>query len=183
MIFMIGCGHVEDGEWRFRAFVADQLNEPSEAHMVEAWQQHMTDSSSASERPRLFHWTRAEPVAYAAARRRHNNPAGWAEHGWYDFHSRVMAAEPVTIRGGHNFALKTVTDALCRLGLIDTAWPEHGPGAGQEAMCGAWWCQQQIDEGHATRLDDVDLMGDIRRYNETDCHAIRDIVGYLRDNH
>ena len=181
MIFMIGCGHAEDGEWQYQAFTADQLNKASEARIVEAWQQHMADTAGGP--ATVFHWTGAEPSAYAAARRRHDNPPEWEDPGWYDFHSRVMAAEPVTIRGAHSFALKTVTTALWRLGLIGTAWPQHGPSGGQEAMCGAWWCQQQTDDGHANRLSDVALMNDIRRYNETDCRAIYDIVSYLRDNH
>ena len=42
LIFMIGCGHVHDGEWVFRCFTIDRLNEVSEAEILEEWLAHMS---------------------------------------------------------------------------------------------------------------------------------------------
>ncbi len=50
-------------------------------------------------------------------------------------------------------------------------------------MVGAWWCQNQIDEGRASRLIDLDLMQQIRDYNEVDCKVMMEIVYYLREHH
>src|SRR5262249_42005374 len=41
MIFMIGCGHVEDGDWKFKSFTADALTEPCEAAIIDDWLAHM----------------------------------------------------------------------------------------------------------------------------------------------
>ena len=43
--------------------------------------------------------------------------------------------------------------------------------------------QHEIDEGRADRLMDLDLMKEIRDYNEVDCKAMMEIVRYLRENH
>lgn len=40
MIFMVGCGHIEDGEWQFSCFVADRL-ETSCADIIEQWFDYM----------------------------------------------------------------------------------------------------------------------------------------------
>ncbi len=37
LIFMIGCGHVEEGQWVFRCFVTKDLTEKSEEGIIEDW--------------------------------------------------------------------------------------------------------------------------------------------------
>lgn len=190
LIFMVGCGYIEGGEWRFECFTADSLTEAEEAAVIDAWIEHM---ASVQERlapdstPRLFHWSAHEvttlQTAYNAAIERH--PARgrhWGSLSWFDFLSQVMRAEPVVVRGAFAFGLKEVANALHALGHIDVAW-ESGPTDGLGAMVGAWWCQQQLDAGRAQRLGDVDLMREIQSYNEIDCKAIMAIVEYLRQNH
>jgi hypothetical protein len=41
LIFMIGCGHMENGAWQFKCFTADSMNEPSEGAVIDAWLSHM----------------------------------------------------------------------------------------------------------------------------------------------
>ena len=43
LIFMIGCGHIEEGQWMFRCFVADDLTEPSEQKIIADWLDHIAD--------------------------------------------------------------------------------------------------------------------------------------------
>ena len=50
-------------------------------------------------------------------------------------------------------------------------------------MVGAWRCQHEIDEGRADRLTDLELMSEIRDYNQVECEAMMQIVRYLRENH
>ena len=40
LIFMIGCGHIEDGDWIFASFTADSLAEPAEARIIDEWLNH-----------------------------------------------------------------------------------------------------------------------------------------------
>ena len=186
LIFMIGCGHMERGEWRFECFVADQLTEPAEVSIVEAWFEHMEmvgERLAPDSNPKVIHWSSAEgsslDSAYNAARIRHSRGREWPEVNWFDFLSRVIRAEPVVVRGSHGFGLKEITNALHNLGMINCRWGS-GPADGLGAMVGAWWCQDQIYAGRAVRLTDIDLMKEIGAYNEVDCRAMMENVYYLR---
>ncbi len=190
LIFMVGCGHIEDGQWRFECFTADELSEPAEAAAIEQWLQHMAavrDRIDPGGRPRVIHWSAAEvswlQTAYNAAVKRHGQRGQrWAEPRWFDFLARVVKKEPIVVRGAHGFGLKAVTNALNDAGLIDARW-QTGPADGLGAMVGSWWCQNELAQGRAARLTDLDLMGEIREYNEIDCKAMMEIVRYLRENH
>ena len=187
LIFMIGCGHIEEDQWQYECFVADQLVEPDEADIIEAWLEHMQDVRgrvAPDTRPRVIHWSAAEvstlETAYNAARRRHpEREQQWEGPNWFDFLSRVMRTEPVAVRGSHGFGLKTVTNALHDHGLIDCEW-DTATTDGLGAMVGAWWCQEQINQGQAHRLIDIDLMKQIKGYNQTDCRAMMEIISHLR---
>jgi len=190
LIFMVGCGHVEDSEWRFECFTADALTEPAEAVLIEQWLDHMADVCNQLDpgaRPRVFHWSAAEvsylQTAYNAAVERHGNRGReWATPRWFDFLSQVIRREPVVVRGSHGFGLKAMANALHAENLIDTQW-KTGPTDGLGAMVGAWWCQKEVAEGRAAKLMDLDLMQEIRDYNEVDCRAMMEVVRYLRAHH
>ena len=171
LIFIVGCGHIEHGEWRFTRFTADDLTTASEAIVLEAWFEHMAHVSarlSPSSTPRVFHWSRHEVLSFGDAAARHPVATGrWPEPEWFDFLSRVVRPEPVVARGAHTFSLKELTNALSDLGHIDISW-ETGLTDGRGAMVGAWWCQHQLDMAAGQRLADFDLMREIEAYNEVD---------------
>ena len=196
LIFMIGCGHMEEGEWRFECFITDRLDERSEAEIIDDWFEHMTavrDRLAPGVDPRVIHWAPHETItletAFDAAVKRHEATGWqhtrtgqpWPHPNWFDFLNRVVKEEPVVVRGSHAFGLKAVTNAMHDLGLVETKWGE-GPVDGLGAMVGAWWC-----EGEARRtggsMRDLDLMDSIERYNEVDCKAMMELVRYLRQNH
>lgn len=188
LIFMIGCGHVENDQWQYQCWITDQLTPDCEAAIIDAWFDHMDATAarlSPDVVPKVMHWSAAETsqleTAYTSAAARHPNRS-WPSLNWFDLLTRVIKAEPVTIAGAWGFGLKPVTKALARLGLVDVSWGE-GPGDGLGAMVGAWWCQQQVNKGLAGRLGDLPLMQQIRDYNETDCRAIWETVAYLRRCH
>ena len=89
LIFMIGCGHMENGEWQFKSLVADNLSAVEEIRIIREWVDHMRlvrdrlDPQNGI--PRIFHWSAAEPTvldnAYNSAKARHKSmPIGpnWA---------------------------------------------------------------------------------------------------------
>ena len=115
LIFMIGCGHTEDGEWRFECFVTDDLGEPEEARIIDDWVAHMQsvrDRLAPGTDPFVIHWSPAEETwletAWYAAVKRHPEK-NWPHPNWFDFLSRVVQREPVVVRGSHGFGLKPVT--------------------------------------------------------------------------
>ena len=182
MIFMIGCGHVEEGEWKFRCFIADRLDPESEARIVEAWLAHMDELSQRFdvEDPRIFHWADAERAWYASARGRHPDE-GWRDLNLFDLLKRVFRAQPVFVCGAHDLGLKTVAKALHARGLIETSWGDSKVD-GQGAMVGAWRCDAEARR-KGIRLADTELMEEIQEYNEVDCRVMQEILYYLRANH
>jgi len=187
LIFMIGCGHVEDGTWTFRTFTTRDLSEASEAAMIESWFAHMDETTARlapRSNPRLVHWSPAEESmldrAYNSARARHPNN-DWPDLSWYDFLGRVVRPTPVVVRGSMGFGLKSVAKALAGAGVIETTWGD-GPTDGLGAMMGAWWCQDVASES-GQPFDEVPPMREIERYNEIDCRVMMEAVSYLRSHH
>ena len=187
MIFMIGCGHMEDGQWQFACFIADRLETSSEADIIERWLGHMEcvrqRLATEVKRPLVFHWSPAETSSMSGALKsaRARNPlrqAAWPEPNWFDFLNRVVKKEPVVVRGPMGFGLKTVARSLKAHGLIETDWPD-GVTDGLGAMVATWWCADaaRIQGG---LLMDVDLMSEVSAYNEVDCRVMMEAVGFLR---
>lgn len=188
LIFLIGCGHVEEGRWTFETFVADALDEQNEARIIDAWLAHMEATrrrlAPNGDLPRIIHWSPAETSAfenaYNAATERHPD-RDWPQLPWFDFLGRVVRAEPVVVRGAMAFGLKAIAKALHTHGLIETHW-EDSPLDGLGAMIGAWRCGEEADQAGCS-LSAVDLMGQIITYNEIDCRVMMETVRYLRQVH
>ena len=64
LIFMIGCGHVEDGSWQWSCFIANELSKSFEAGIIDAWFAHMVEVKRRlnpdGHEPWVFHWSHAE---------------------------------------------------------------------------------------------------------------------------
>ena len=189
LIFMIGCGHVENGEWQFKSLVAEHLSAGEEIRIIKEWVDHMGSVRDRldpqNDMPRVFHWSAAEPTvldkAYNSAKARHPEHEGWPELGWYDFMTKVMKDEPVAVRGALGFGLKAVANAFHSLGLIETDWADS-PIDGLGAMVGAWRCDEEAKE-QAVPMGQLPLMNEIAHYNEVDCKVMMEIVCYLRASH
>ena len=190
LIFMIGCGHMEDGEWRFKSLVADRLTEAEELRIIREWFDHMEAEAVRCgvklEEVPVVHWSKAEIVsletAYNSARVRHGSNADWPERmRWYDFLHEVMLGEPVVIKGAMGFGLKAVAKSLHAHGFIETNWADSEVD-GLGAMVGAWRCQQQAADAGISLME-TEMMPEIARYNEVDCKVMMEIVEYLRRRH
>ncbi len=196
LIFMVGCGHVEEGKWKFECFIADRLDEPSEARVIDDWFEHMTavrDRLAPGVDPKVIHWSPHETVtletAFDAAVKRHRKTGWnhtrkgeeWPHPNWFDFLVEVVREEPLAVRGAHGFGLKAVTNAMHDLGLVETRWDE-GPADGLGAMVGAWWCEREAARSGGS-IRDLEVMNGIERYNEVDCKAMMELVRYLRRHH
>ena len=185
LIFMIGSGHIEDGEWQFRCFVADAETEEAEARMIDDWLDHMATVrqrlAPTFEAPRVTHWSHAEKVtfetAFNSAKARHLEK-GWPSPNWFDFLTEVVRKEPVVIRGAMGFGLKAVARALYSHGLIQTLWGD-GPTDGLGAMMGGWWCYDEALRASVPVIS-LDLMKKIVKYNEVDCRSMWEVVCAVR---
>ena len=188
LIFMIGCGHVEDGGWVFRCFVADDLTEKSEAAVIDSWLGYMESVRQrrmpGGDAPMVIHWSPAEvsnfETAYNSAKQRHPDKE-WASPRWFDFLNKVVKPGPVVVRGAMAFGLKAVAMAMHEHELIETVWAD-GPADGLGAMVGAWWCDEEAKRVGVS-LQSLDLMKEIMQYNEVDCRVMMEAVRYLRRDH
>ena len=189
LIFMIGCGHVENGEWQFKSFVTEDLSEEEEIRIIQNWVDYMYSVRDRldpqNDVPRIVHWSGAELIAlekaHNSARVRHQIQANWPQLGWYDFLQEVMRTEPIVIRGALGFGLKAVANAMHSHGLIETNWADS-PVDGLGAMVGAWRCDEEA-RAKGISMKEEQLMHEIARYNEIDCKVMMEIVRYLRTNH
>jgi len=186
-IFMIGCGHIENGEWQFSCFIADELTLECEATVIERWLAHMeavrARLAPGLKDPLVFHWSPAESSGLTdglkSARTRHaERSVQWKEPNWFDFLGKVMKEEPVIIRGPMGFGLKNVARSMKAHGLIETEWSDSVVD-GLGAMIGAWDCYASATESGAL-VAELPLMQEIRDYNEVDCRVMWEVVGYLR---
>jgi hypothetical protein len=191
-IFMVGCGHIEDGEWKFSCFISDDLSAEAEARMIDAWYAHMeavTARLAPGSSPMVFHWSAAEPGTlnsnFKSAQARHPEKM-WPPINWFDFLQEVMRTEPVVVRGAMNFGLKPIVKALHAQGLIQTTWPE-GSMDGLGAMVGAWRCAEEAEAGGVAFSENPRMVGrggiedyGIKQYNEVDCKSMQEVVAFLR---
>ena len=185
---MIGCGHMERGEWVFRQFTASLLTPSEERRILEEWFAHMATVKDAIDPegplPLIFHWSPAERMSLAAE---YNSVASrhpdieWPELAWFDFYTEVMTAEPVVVKGAMDFGLKSIAKAFKSHGFVDTLWKE-GPADGLGAMVGAFWCHESASQGSGSMLDN-ELMHQIGDYNEVDCLVMMEAINYLRQEH
>ncbi|MGE0598677.1 MAG: hypothetical protein AB7J35_02480 [Dehalococcoidia bacterium] len=190
MIFMIGCGHIESGEWRYSCFTAKRLDLEGEAEVIETCLAHMEAVRQRLApdlaRPLVFHWSPAESSGMStglkSARIRHpGRSPEWQEPHWYDFLSRVVRAEPVVVRGPMGFGLKTFAGSLRKHGLIESEWPDN-VSDGLGAMVCAWTADAESAQG-GHPVSEHQLMKSVQQYNEVDCRVIMEAIGYLRSRH
>lgn len=191
MIFMIGCGHEENGEFIFKVWTAQEETYEEEKRITEEWLNYMEETrrrvAPEVERPHVFHWFRHEPDELGKAAGRHEQTE-WREVPWYDLLAKVMKAEPVIVRGSDGNSLKPITRSMKEMALIQTVWGDSQVSGGTEAMTAAWWCYQRAKktgesvEGIAIGGKEP-LMPQVEAYNSIDCKAMWEILGYLRRNH
>ena len=182
LLFMIGCGHVEGGEWAYHCFTARFLTKAEEARILDDWLAHL---AAVRERqaphlasPLLIHWSHAEVSFLQTAL---GDSFFAPELPWFDFLTQVIRAEPVVVRGAWDFGLKSLARAFRQHGLIETGWGE-GPADGLGTMAAAWWCAREAAR-RGCGMDQIDLMQAVRAYNEVDCRVMMEIVRYLRASH
>jgi hypothetical protein len=190
LIFQIGCGRFEDGEWRFDPDVdqwtVDRLDEPSEVAIIDAWvarmQELCAERGITLDEARIYHWSPAETStltsAYNAARVRHRDNA-WPELPWFDLLANVVKAAPMTVTGAFNFGLKSIAKSMAAQGLPVTKWGD-GPTDGLGAMVAAWRVDEAVVKTGGKLFDDP-LMREVADYNRVDCQVMAEILQWLRE--
>ncbi len=78
--------------------------------------------------------------------------------------------------------MKTISKTFHSHGYIKTIWSEGEVTNGADAALGAYKANLEcIKTG--TSFSKHDLVKEIVKYNEVDCHVLQEILFYLRENH
>lgn len=179
MIFMVGLGWQDRGQWAFEAFVAGAENHDGEREMLEKFIEFLrirTDGALTDDaRTSFHHWTNAEVWQAGRASDRHRLPANHPLRAlpWYDLQG-VFHRGPLGAPGAWNYQLKEVAKAL---GRVDPAFDPQWPGEldqGLRAMVIGWkaYENEQPQESQEMNM--------LRQYLEADCRALWQILRWMR---
>lgn len=160
-VFMIGVGWWEAGEWKYEAFVADDLTSESEQTILQKFVQLVGTSPT-------FHWGTHEKSVILPKLTKYRIGTML---NLYDM-NRWFLEEKIIIKGMLDFKLKTVVDVMNNHKLTDIRWEEVTNGL--DAMYSAW--------NIYTKKTPYEGMRDIVRYNEKDCFALSEIHRVLKNN-
>jgi len=184
IIFMIGIGYEDNGEFCYKVFYMNELT-PEEEYRILCESKDFIDNKSKEldkkekYNTRLFHWSHAEQTMLEKAFERYPSLLKkWENHiEWVDM-CDIFTSEPIVVKGALSFKLKEIGNALYSLGLINTFWNTSEVSDGISAMTeGIKYYQKE----NKTEQDNK-IFDDIIKYNKIDCKVIWDIVQMLRNS-
>lgn len=181
MIFMIGIGRQEDGEWRFDTLTAEAEDQTSELELFTRFihlLDKLTDGAYSDQGlTAMYHWSSAEVWQSRRAADRHQLPDDHTLRNlpWVDLQKAFLNG-PGAIPGSWKYGLKKVAKSL---GEYDTEYAVQWPGEldeGLTVMVMGWRAYEDPDPLLTPEMETI------RRYLETDCRALQEILRWLRGN-
>jgi hypothetical protein len=185
MIFMIGVGWQEGGEWKYKNFISKKTTYNDEYLIMNEFIEFIKERGN----PTINYWC-AETCFWNIAECRQFDIAdqigdyerkdiisdNWKNLKWRDMYN-IFMEEPIVIKGSFKFGLKSIAKAMQKHGMISTVM-DSKCSSGMTAMVSAYECYNTEDEPST-----CDVMKDIVKYNEYDCKVLWEIIRYLRNNH
>lgn len=185
MIFMIGVGRVDDGQWTYRQFLANKPTKEEEFRIMDEFMTYV----ARLEHPNVYFW-HAEDRLWRSAEERQFDSAcenwdterkdrisdDWVVGDWCDL-AKLFREEPIVIKGCYKYGLKDIAVAMADHGMITTKINSNCD-SGMTAAIQAWECYKRQDD-----VTSCSVMRDITSYNEFDTKVLWDIHNYLVSNH
>ena len=174
MIFTVGAGWEEDGEWKWKKFVAAREDGDAERAMFEEFLSFLEARGvfGAGKSAALYHWSNAEMWQSKRAAERLGLER-LAALPWYDL-QKPWHQGPIAIPEAWDYGLKSVAKALgSHSPEHQVEWPEE-LGAGLAAMVMGWRAYEQPKPLETTE------MAIISRYLEVDCKAMWAVLSWMR---
>lgn len=184
MIFMIGCGWEEAGEWRYKSFCVKRLTSHCEYELIDEFMDFIDElvwricPDNPSFEPRLIHWAPAEPRSYERAYEKHY-PNTWELDNWFDL-CEVFKTTPIAIKDCFDYSLKSVVRAMKKHKMIETSYEDSSVGDGMSAMMIAHEADKEADITGKSLMDIPDIQ-DVMKYNEIDVKVMWEMLRYLRN--
>ncbi len=175
MVFMIGVGVVEGGEWRYRQFVAGSEDHDSERVMFTEFLSFLTTKGVFERKAdaALYHWSPAEPSQAKAAAARLSMPR--LEHlPWIDL-LKIAKDNCFAVAGCLDYSLKSVARAVSAISPHHRIeWPETDSGL--SAMVAGF---RMYDSCTPLETREYKLLSE---YLEVDVKAMKEFVQFTRES-
>ena len=170
-IYLIGVGWMEDGEWKYKKFIAKENTQQAELKIMTDFEKFINQRNN----PKLFYW-HAEKNFWKRSCPSSSPLNKVLDHNWIDM-CKIFRQEPIVIKGCFGFGLKEIAKNMIKHNLISTKL-ESDCTNGMTAMVRAWKCYTDFPNPVK-----APIMLDVIKYNEFDVKVLCDIVTYLRENH
>ena len=171
IIFMIGCGYIENNKWVFKQFTVNNITNEEEQRIITEWKKFVI-SRTKHRIARFFHWSNAEVTTMKFANIRHDYK--WHNMDWIDMY-KVFNNEPIVIKGALNFKLGTVAETMYKHNMIQTTWENDDIPNGLAASLLAIKYYNNPNE-----FKNKNIIESIGKYNEVDCKVMWEMIDYLR---
>jgi predicted RecB family nuclease len=179
MIFMVGVGWREQGDWAFQTFIAEEETQARERQALEEFVEFLYSRAGEAltddKRTAIYHWTDAEVWQAVRASKRHHfskrHPL--RRLPWCDLQEMFLEG-PIGVPGAWSYQLKDVTRALGQSQPdFDPQWPGD-LDQGLRAMVMGWRAYQVPSPLDSEEMDIL------KQYLEADCRALWAILRWLR---
>ncbi|GAB4190026.1 MAG: hypothetical protein OHK0022_02560 [Roseiflexaceae bacterium] len=176
MIFLIGVGWTERGQWRYQQLAATAEHHAAERQLLDAFLGLLRELSGDNLRDcALYHWHNAEPRHLRAAADRHRLALAHPLRRlpWRDL-EQICIDNACAVPGAWGYSLKGFANALSAYAPdYDARWPRGISDGGQAQLVG-WHAYRQPDP---LRSREMQILA---AYLEADCRAVWQILRWLR---
>jgi hypothetical protein len=168
VLFMIGVGVVINGEWTFKNYLCDRLDESSENKCVNQFIEFINDINKNGKPCKLIHYSNAEPQYFS--RFSHLLPSNTQ---WVDLLEIIKQCKLV-VKGCLDYTLKSVAGKMYKNSLISTGYDDSKVSNGVQAMVVAFLSDERNE-----LLSENLHMKSVVIYNELDCRTMYDILSFI----
>jgi len=182
LIYLIGVGRIEDGNWIYKKFICKDPTLKEEFRIMDEFANFVVDMGN----PPLFYWHAEKNFWKRSSNSQFDRDLTveeqdsiidhWKFDNWIDM-CNVFRSEPIVVKGCFGFGLKEIAKALLKHNLISTKL-EADCANGMTAMIRAWNCYKNYTDPII-----APIMLDVIKYNEFDVKVLNAIIIYLRSNH
>lgn len=180
VIFMMGVGYIERGEWKYECFRMEEYTKREEIRIIEEYLKFI--ERKGKQGIYIYHWGHVERTLLTRANERYGRR--WTRRinriNWIDMNKVFKNwREPIVIKGALKFGLKDIANAMRKHGCIESSWTETGV---EDGLCAMIKAAEYFKKKARGEVDET-IYENIMKYNEIDCKAMWEIVEYLRKNH
>lgn len=170
IIFMIGIGYNNNGNWSYYNFTVDEINVESELNILNQMNQLLLTLDYDI----IYHWSNAEINFLNKSNLRHQSNFKLEKN--FDL-LKLFRSEPICIKGLFDYKLKNVINIMNQHKLINIKWDDVSNGLDAMVLT---WKYNKIAKKNKIKLSQIRSFKSIINYNHIDCKSMFEIVKYLK---